>query len=307
MKKKTLLILAAGMGNRFGGLKQIAPVGPNGEIIIDYSIYDAVRAGFDKVVFVIRHSFEEAFREHIGRAFEDRIETAYAFQELDTCTGGFVPPDKRRKPWGTAHAILAGCSVIDEPFAVINADDYYGVQSFEIIAAQLARMHGSQKGQYAMVGYLLGNTLSTYGAVSRGICQHDADMYLTSIQEQGDIRKVGSDAVYTDSTGREQHLSGDVFVSMNLWGFGVDIFDSLQSRFNTYLRQQGQQLKSEFGIPTVVDALIQSGHKKVKLLKTPDSWFGMTYRHDQAIAQAHIRRLIDAGVYPESLCATETR
>lgn len=299
--KKTLLIIAAGMGSRYGGLKQIAPVGPNGEIIIEYSMYDAIRAGFDKVVFVIRRHFEQAFREQIGRAFEDRMETAYAYQELDTCLKGYPLPDDRQKPWGTAHAILAAHAAIDEPFAVINADDYYGVDSFRIMADRLSKMRGSEKGTYAMVGYLLGNTLSAHGTVARGLCEHDADMYLTAIHECTDIRQVGSDAVYTDAAGREQYLPGDAVVSMNLWGFEADIFGSIQSQFDTYLKRHGRENKSEFGIPTVVDELIQSKQKKVKILKTHESWFGITYRQDQSLAQAGIRRLIDAGVYPENL------
>lgn len=305
--KKTLLIIAAGMGSRYGGLKQIAPVGPNSEIIIEYSMYDAIRAGFDKVVFVIRHHFEEAFREHIGRVFEERVETAYAYQELDTCLNGYPLPGDRQKPWGTAHAILAAHSVIDEPFAVINADDYYGIDSFRIMAGRLSQMRSRGEATYAMVGYLLSNTLSAHGTVSRGVCEHDAGMFLTSIHERTDIRQVGSDAVYRDAAGHERHLPGDAVVSMNLWGFDADIFGSLQTQFDIYLEKHGQENKSEFGIPPVVDELIQSGQRKVEILKTHESWFGITYRQDQSIAQASIRRLIDVGVYPENLYAKNSR
>lgn len=299
--KKTLLIIAAGLGSRYGGLKQIAPVGPNGEIIIEYSIYDAMRAGFDRIVFVIRHCFEDAFREKIGHTFENRIETAYVYQELDACLNGFKMPAGREKPWGTGHAILVAKEAIDGPFAVINADDYYGVEAFGVMAAQLEQMGSKPSDEYAMIGYLLRNTLSDYGTVSRGLCQHDAHLHLTSIQECTRLRKSGSDGLFADDAGTEHRLPGDAFVSMNLWGFDADLFEYLQTLFGAYLREHGNDDKSEFGIPTAVDALIRSGRKKVRILKTHDSWFGITYRQDQEIARAYVRRLIEQGVYPECL------
>ena len=263
--KKTLLIIAAGMGSRYGGLKQIDPVGPKGEIIIDYSMYDAVRAGFDKIVFVIRHYFEEAFREKIGRKLEGLVETAYAYQEMDSCLNGYVLPEGREKPWGTGHAILVAKDVIEQPFAVINADDYYGPNAYAIMKRQLETMHTAAAADYAMVGYLLRNTLSEYGTVARGVCQYGSDLYLTKVTERPRIRKNGNGAIFMDEQGAEQPLTGDEIVSMNLWGFTPDIFEHLQQQFSAYLKEHGGEDKSEFFIPTVVDNLIQSGKKKVKI------------------------------------------
>ncbi|MCE5185786.1 MAG: hypothetical protein LLF76_06640 [Planctomycetaceae bacterium] len=296
----TLLIIAAGMGSRYGGLKQIDPVGPNGEIIIDYSMYDAVRAGFKKIVFVIRHYFENAFREKIGSKLDGIAQTAYAYQELDSCLGNFELPKGRVKPWGTGHAILVAKDVIHEPFAVINADDYYGVQAYQIMAGHLRRMTADAH-EYAMMGYVLRNTLSEYGTVARGVCYHDERMYLTDIKERTNIRKEAGGAVFMDEQGLEQRLTGDEIVSMNLWGFGVDIFAYLQEQFNGYLRQHIDENKSEFYIPTVVDTLVKHKHKKVKILKTHDSWFGVTYRKDNEIARTCLQKLIDQGTYPSKL------
>ena len=298
--KKTLLIIAAGMDSRYGGLKQIDPVGPNGEIIIDYSMYDALRAGFDKVVFVIRHSFEEAFREKIGSKLEGRAEVVYAYQELDACLEGITLPADREKPWGTGHAILVAKDVIDEPFAVINADDYYGVEAYRIMADQLEQM-AANGDEYAMVGYVLRNTLSEYGTVARGVCHHDDQMYLADVTERTSIRKEGDGAVFIDEQGVEQPLTGDEIVSMNLWGLGGDVFGYLQQQFNDYLQQHAGENKSEFYIPSVVDTLVKRKQKKVKILKTHDNWFGVTYREDKEIAQRCVRKLIEQGVYPEKL------
>lgn len=296
----TLLIIAAGMGSRYGGLKQIDPVGPNGEIIIDYSMYDAIRAGFKKIVFVIRHSFEEAFREKIGRKLDSLIETAYAFQELDSCLDGFKLQKERQKPWGTGHAILVAKDVIDQPFAVINADDYYGVEAYRMMAGQLKQMV-SRSDEYAMVGYVLRNTLSEYGAVARGVCEYCPDMYLARVTECTGIQKNGDGAIFRDEKSCEQHLTGDEIVSMNLWGFTPDVFDHLQQQFSQYLKEHGDENKCEFYIPTVVDRLVQNGRKKVKILTTNDKWFGVTYHQDKAIAQSCIRKLIEQNIYPENL------
>lgn len=298
--KPTLLIIAAGMGSRYGGLKQIDPVGPNGEVIIDYSLYDAIRAGFKKVVFVIRRSFEEAFREKIGSKLDGLAETAYVYQELDACLGDFDPGD-RQKPWGTGHAILVAKDVIHEPFAVINADDYYGANAYQIMKRQLETMSTDAGLNYAMVGYILRNTLSEYGTVARGVCQYSPDWYLTKVIERKSIQKNGDEAFFPDEQDQPQHLTGDEIVSMNLWGFMPDIFDHLQEQFLAYLQEHGQEDKSEFYIPTVVDNLIQSGQKTVKILKTHDSWFGVTYREDKENAQACIRQLIERGIYPASI------
>ena len=299
-EQPTLLILAAGMGSRYGGLKQVDPVGPNGEVIIDYSMYDAARAGFKKIVFMIRPSFEEAFREQIGDKLDGVVETAYAYQELDSCLGDFPLPQDRVKPWGTGHAILVAGEVIDGPFAVINADDYYGVQAYQIMAEQL-RATAAGGDEYAMVGYVLRNTLSEHGTVARGVCEYSSDMYLSKVTERTSIRKAGYGAAFPDEQGGECSLTGDEIVSMNLWGFTPDIFGHLRRLFAVYLSEHGNEPKGEFYIPTVVDALIAQGQKKVKILKTNDSWFGVTYREDKETAQACIRKLIEQGVYPPVL------
>lgn len=299
--KPTLLILAAGMGSRYGGLKQIDPVGPNGEIIIDYSIYDAIKAGFGKLVFVIRHYFEDAFREKIGSKFEDKVEIAYAYQELESCLDGFPLPADREKPWGTGHAILVARYVIDEPFAVINADDYYGASSFKIMADFLAGSNQNHSAQYSMIGYVLRNTLSEYGTVARGVCECDDNMFLKKVTERVKIEKLGRGARYYDTDGNSFDLSGNEVVSMNLWGFGVSIFDHLERDFKIFLKEQSNNLKAELFIPSVVDELVNSGQVRVKVLPTHDSWFGVTYRRDKEIAEASIRKLIDKGVYPKKL------
>jgi len=299
--KPTLLIIAAGMGSRYGGLKQIDPVGPNGEIIIDYSMHDAIQAGFEKVVFVIRHYFEDAFREKIGSKLDGIVETEYAYQELDSCVEGFNMPKGRKKPWGTGHAILVAKDVINEPFAVINADDYYGPNAYQIMKQQLEKMNAEQADEYAMVGYVLRNTLSEYGTVARGVCQHCPDMYMATVTERTSVRKNGDGAVFIDEQGNEQRLTGDEIASMNLWGLGPDIFHHLQQQFNEYLQTHGQEDKSEFYIPSVVDRLVQEGSKKVKILKTHDNWFGVTYPQDKEIAQSCIRKLIEQGIYSEKL------
>ncbi len=297
--KPTLLVLAAGLGTRYGGLKQIDPVGPNGETIIDYSIYDGIKAGFGKVVFVIRHYFEEAFREKIGRRFAGLVETAYAYQELSACLGDLQPPRERQKPWGTGHAILVSTDVIHEPFAMINADDYYGPSSLQTIAGFLAADVAPDR--YAMVGYVLRNTLSEYGGVSRGITECDEHMLLKRVVECKRIEKKGTGAQYPGADGTPHLLTGDEIVSMNLWGFHPSIFAHLQSLFARFLAAHGQEKDAELYIPSAVDNLVTSGKVTVKVLPTADSWFGVTYREDKPIAIRHIRRLIDEGVYPERL------
>lgn len=298
--KPTLLILAAGMGSRYGGLKQIDSVGPNGEIIIDYSIYDAIRAGFGKLVFVIRHYFEDAFKEKIGRKFNGVVETVYSYQELDCCVEGFMIPAGREKPWGTAHAILVSKDVINEPFAVINADDYYGLNSFKIMAEFLSG-HDKSDGEYSMVGFVLRNTLSEYGTVARGVCECDDDMFLKSVIERTKVRKADDVAEYADVDGKWHVLTGDETVSMNLWGFRPCFFDYLQEDFRRYLREQGNENKAEFFITIPVDRLIHEGKATVKILRTPDRWFGITYRADKAIAVSSINKLIREGFYPVKL------
>lgn len=304
--KPTLVVLAAGLGTRYGGLKQIDAVGPNGETIIDYSVYDAVRAGFGKVVFVIRHYFEDAFVEKVSSKFDRYVHTQFAYQELDACLGGFEPvPARRDKPWGTGHALLVARDVVDGPFAAINADDYYGPSSFHKILEFIStRPHFSN--EYAMVGYTLRNTLSDYGAVSRGVCECDESAkgeFLRRIVERRHIEKYGGGARYLDADGTEHFLTGREIVSMNLWGFQPSVFDHFQSSFDLFLREQGNLNSSELLIPSVTDDLIKNGKATVKVLHTDDTWFGVTYRQDRPIAVECVQGLIDRGVYPERLWA----
>lgn len=298
----TLVVLAAGLGTRYGGLKQIDAVGPNGETIIDYSLYDAMRAGFGKVVFVIRHYFEDAFKEKVSSRFDNFVQTAFAYQELDACLNGFEPAANREKPWGTGHALLVARDVVDGPFAVINADDYYGPNSFGTIFSFITAT-GTSPNDYAMVGYTLRNTLSDYGAVSRGVCECDGQMFLRKIVERKKIDKCAEGARYFDGDGREHRLSGDEIVSMNLWGFQPLVFDHFQSSFDKFLAERGGQDSAELLIPSVTDDLIRSGRATVKVLHTDDTWFGVTYRQDKAIAIECVRELIDRGIYPEMLWA----
>ena len=299
--KPTLLVLAAGMGSRYGGLKQIDPVGPNGEVIMDYSLYDAVQAGFKKVVFVIRQSFEEEFKEKIAAKFEGVIEVKYARQQLDCCIGEYVIPESRQKPWGTGHAILVAKDVIQDPFAVINADDFYGSDAYRIMHKQLQNMNSDMSNEYAMVGYVLRNTLSDHGTVARGVCKHSTELYLEDVTECTGISKCDGGAVYLDKQDAQKKLSGNEIVSMNLWGFTPDVFEHLQKQFDEFLKQSGHQEKTEFYIPSVVDRLVKEGLKKVRILKTHDSWFGVTYPQDKQIVQDSIRKLVEAGSYPKKL------
>ncbi len=300
--KPTLLILAAGLGTRYGGLKQMDPVGPNGELLIDYSIYDALAAGFGKLVFVIRHCFEDAFREEFEGGFGNRAEMAYAYQEMEACTGGFAGPPGRDKPWGTAHAVLVAKDVIDRPFAVINADDYYGARSFAAMAGFLRGPEVSPA-RYAMVGFRLGNTLSEYGAVSRGVCHCRADRLLTEVVERQAIEKRGSGVCHVDHGGVEHALTGDELVSMNLWGFHPSIFGYLAEQFGRFLKERGSERGSELFLPTAVDRLIKSGSATVRVLATDDMWFGVTYKADAEVARRRISRLIEEGRYPRRLWA----
>ncbi|UCE50295.1 MAG: hypothetical protein JSW47_09045 [Phycisphaerales bacterium] len=300
--KPTLVVLAAGLGTRYGGLKQIDAVGPNGETIIDYALYDAIRAGFGKVVFVIRHYFENAFREKVSSKFDSIVKTEYAYQELDAYLGDFAPSEDRDKPWGTGHALLVARDVVDGPFAVVNADDYYGPTSFGTILSFVTATDTSSN-DYAMVGYTLRNTLSDYGAVSRGVCECDEQMFLKKIVERKKIEKHAGGVRYLDSAETAHRLTGDEIVSMNLWGFQPSVFDYFQSSFDSFLREQGDQDRSELLIPSVTDDLIRSGKATVKVLRTNDPWFGVTYRQDRPIAMECVRKLIDQGIYPEKLWA----
>jgi len=300
MTKPTLLILAAGMGSRYGGLKQIDPVGPNGETIIDYSIYDALRAGFGKLVFVIRHDFEKAFKETVGARFEKRVPVEYVYQELDKLPPGFSVPPGRTKPWGTTHAILQAENVIREPFAAINADDFYGQQAYQVLVRHLT----SGTPDYAMVGFILRNTLSEHGTVARGVSRVDGNNYLTSIVEMLKVEPDGNGAKNTGSDGKTTRLTGDEAVSMNFWGFTPAVFGQLRTQFTEFLKKSGLEEKSECYIPATVGELVAAGQAKVKVLRTNDSWFGVTYREDRPRVVESIRKLITHGDYPEKLWQT---
>jgi NDP-sugar pyrophosphorylase family protein len=299
MTKPTLLVLAAGMGSRYGGLKQIDPVGPGGETIIDYSIYDALRAGFGKLVFVIRRDIEAPFRQTIGARFEKKIPVEYVFQELDSLPPGFSVPPNRTKPWGTGQAILMADDVIHEPFAAINADDFYSANSFRALAKHLR----SDSADYAMVGFILRNTLSEHGSVARGACSVGVDEFLQSVTEITKIEKDGNGAKYTDAAGITHRLGGDETVSMNMWGFTPTLFGHLRGQFAGFLKKNGREEKSEFYIPVAVNELIAAKRERVKVLPTPDSWFGVTYREDRPRVIESIRDLIARGDYPKKLWA----
>jgi hypothetical protein len=297
MSKPTLLVLAAGMGSRYGGLKQIDPVGPSGETIIDYSIYDAMRAGFGKLVFVIRKDIEKDFREIVGQHFEKRIAVEYVFQELDKLPAPYKLPAGRTKPWGTTHAILMAENVVKENFAAINADDFYGQNAYKVLAQHLT----SGTTDYAMVGFILRNTLSDFGSVARGVSRVDANNYLTNIVEMTKIERDGSAAKNTDADGKITKLDGDEAVSMNFWGFTPALFPQIKVEFEKFLKKSGGEQKSECYIPATVGDLVTSGQAKCKVLRSPDSWFGVTYREDRPTVVESIRKLIARGDYPEKL------
>ena len=295
MQKPTLLVLAAGMGSRYGGLKQIDPVGPSGETIIDYSIYDALRAGFGKVVFVIRQDIEQTFREVVGSKFEKRLPVEYAFQELTKLPAGFSVPAGRTKPWGTGHAILVAEPVIHEPFAMINADDFYGADTFRVLADYLRQVRPDSN-DYAMVGFTLRKTLSDHGTVARGVCQVDNTGRLKQIVEMLKIEKTGTGARQGDVP-----LTGDEAVSMNFWGFTPALFNHLRAELTIFLTAHGQEEKSELLIPSVVNTLVTQGRATCQVLRTTSSWFGVTYRDDRPIVIESVRQLVATGEYPAKL------
>ena len=284
----TLLVLAAGMGSRYGGLKQIDPVGPAGETIIDYSIFDALRAGFGKLVFVIRKDIEEAFRETVGARFEKRVDVDYVFQSLDAIPPGFTVPAGRTKPWGTTQAILLAADAIHEPFAAINADDFYGAESYR----ELARHLTSGSADYAMVGFVLRNTLSDFGSVARGVCQVHADGFLNDIVELTKIERDNKGARNTDPSGNVTALTGDEPVSLNMWGFHAARFRAVARALREFLERSGADTKAECYIPMTVDELVHAGEARVNVLHSRDSWFGVTYREDRPRVMEDIRALI---------------
>lgn len=300
MMKPTLFVLAAGMGSRYGGLKQMDGLGPNGETIMDYSIFDAIRGGFGKVVFVIRKDFEQDFREKIISKYENHIPVEVVFQAIDNLPAGFTAPADRVKPWGTNHAVLMGKEVINEPFAVINADDFYGRDSFAVLAKQLMAMEGT-KNDYCMVGYRVGNTLSESGSVARGVCETDQDGYLTTVVERTAIERVDGKVSFKDEDGTLVTIADNTPVSMNMWGFTPDYFAYSEDYFVEFLKENMSNLKSEFFIPLMVNKLINEGTARVKVLDTTSKWFGVTYAADRQGVVDKIQVLIDAGEYPAKL------
>ncbi len=297
--KPTLFVLAAGMGSRYGGLKQIDGLGPSGETIMDYSVYDALRAGFGKVVFVIRKDFEEAFREVVISKYADKVPCEVCFQSVDKVPEGCTYNPERTKPWGTNHAVLMAKGLINEPFAVINADDFYGRESFQVLADYLKSVEGTT-GKYCMVGYRVANTLSENGSVSRGVCATDENGYLTDVVERTKIEKVGDKIIYTED-GVDTEISPNSPVSMNMWGFTPEYFEYVEKAFVEFLQARGQELKSEFYIPTLVNDMIRSGEATCKVLDTTSKWFGVTYAEDRPQVVMKINNLVKEGVYPEKL------
>lgn len=303
MDKPALVIMAAGMGSRYGGLKQIDPVDGQGDILMDFSIYDARRAGFQKVVFIIKKENEQVFRQAIGERIERYMDVSYVFQELDALPEGFDVPAGRVKPFGTGHAVLCCRDVLDGPFAVINADDYYGRRAFGQLYHFLANHSDDEKYRYCMVGYILGNTLTDNGHVARGVCRTDDSGYLLGIQERTHIEKRPGGAAYTEDDGMTwTDIDVDSVVSMNMWGFSPSILQELERRFPAFLRQglQENPLKCEYFLPSVVGELLAEGKASVEVLKSPDQWHGVTYQEDKAVVAEAIRKMKEAGEYPET-------
>ena len=292
MKDITLLIMAAGMGSRYGGLKQLDPVGPSGETIIDYSVYDAIRSGFNKIVFIIRKDFEKEFRSQITDKYQDRIKVEFAFQDLNDLPQGFTCPEGRIKPWGTGHAILTASELIQEPFVAINGDDFYGYESFKIVADY----YQGEGATFSMVAFQLDKTLSEFGGVTRGLCTVRTDL-LDTVVETGDLMRT-EDGISSD---RDIELDGSEPVSMNVWGFTPDLFKHLKAMFIDFLDKEGSEMKSEYLIPTVVNNLIRTGQKQVHVLRTSSKWFGVTYKEDKPFVSQQIQELIDDDTYPKQL------
>ncbi len=297
----TLVILAAGMGSRYGGLKQIDPITDNNEFIIDFSIFDAVRAGFDKVVFIIKEENFEAFRDTVGARVEPYVKVEYAFQEIDKLPEGFSVPEGRVKPWGTSHALLCAREFVDDNFAVINADDFYGKDAFAKLAEHLKSIKPTDK-NYCMVGYILRNTLTENGTVSRGRCVTDDKGMLDSITELTKIKTDGADALYLNDNDEWEALSGDTIVSMNCWGLTPTVFPKLEEGFVKFLSgESGKALKSEFYLPGAIDDMMHAGECDVKVISTTAAWYGVTYSEDKPAVKASLRALMESGEYPEKL------
>ncbi|MDO5035671.1 MAG: nucleotidyltransferase [Porphyromonas sp.] len=298
--KPTLVVLAAGMGSRYGGLKQIDGVGPGGGTIMDYSIYDAVQAGFGKIVFVIRKDFEQDFREKVASKYVHLLPVEIVFQSINDLPEGYTAPEGRTKPWGTNHALMMAKDVIKEPFAVINADDFYGRNSYEVLAAELKRME-STTGEYCMVGFNVGNTLSDSGSVARGVCVTDGRGYLTDVVERTNVQRIDGEICFTDEHGEKVVLEENTPVSMNMWGFTPDYFAHSDEAFKKFLDKNLHSEKGEFYIPTVVNDLIKSGDATCKVLNTNSAWFGVTYAADRPGVVEKLAKLTEEGAYPKFL------
>ena len=304
MKKSVLVIMAAGMGSRYGGLKQIDPVDEEGHIIMDFSIYDAKRAGFEKVVFIIKRENEDDFKEAVGRRIEKVMEVAYVFQELSNIPDGFEIPQGRIKPWGTAHAVLSAIDEIDGPFAVINADDYYGRHAFQAIYDYLTTHEDDEKYRYTMVGYRLKNTVTDNGHVARGVCGLNADKELVNVTERTRIEKRNGGIEYSENDGKTwTKIDGDTLVSMNMWGFTHSILEEIRDGFPAFLESglKENPLKCEYFLPAVVSTLLEEGRATVKVLESEDKWYGVTYKEDKPVVVAAVQELKDKGLYPQRL------
>lgn len=303
MQKTALVIMAAGIGSRFGnGIKQLAPVGPEGEIIMDYSIHDALEAGFNKVVFIIRKDLEEEFRKVIGERIEKITEVEYAFQELDDLPEGFTRPQNRTKPWGTGQAVLAAKKVLDEPFVVINADDYYGKEAFVKLHGFLEKYTPEKANEFCMAGFILKNTLSENGAVTRGVCKVNEEGYLTGVDETSNIVKT-SEGAGVDNEGTLTPIDAESYVSMNMWGLTPEFMQTLEDGFKEFFANMGDKniLKAEYLLPIYIDELLQAGKVSVKVLDSNDKWFGVTYKEDKEYVVKSFAKLIEDGVYQEKL------
>ncbi len=298
--KPTLLVLAAGLGSRYGGLKQLDGLGPNGETIMDYSIYDAVNAGFGKIVFVIRESFDNEFREKVAKKYEHLLPIEIVYQELDNLPEGFELNPDRVKPWGTNHALMMGKSVINEPFAVINADDFYGRKSYQVICDFLSKLENSEN-KYCMVGYRVGNTLSDSGTVARGVCETDENSNLTGIVERTQIKRIDGVVKFLDENEEWISLPDNKPVSMNMFGFTPDYFKYSDDFFVDFLKENDEKLKAEFFIPTLVNDLIVDGKIEMRVLDTTSQWFGVTYQEDRPFVVSKFKELVDKGDYPSPL------
>ena len=304
MNKPVLVVMAAGMGSRYGGMKQIDPVGPNGQVIVDYSLYDARRAGFETVIFVIKHEIEDAFKAAIGDRVSKAMNVKYAFQQLEELPAGYTVPEGRVKPWGTCHAVLAAKDLIDGPFAVINADDYYGPEAFRVMYDYLSTHEDDSYYDYCMVSYLLRNTVSENGSVARGVCVTNPDGTLHSVTERTRIETFPGGIHFTEDDGKTwTELPGSTVVSMNLWGFTPSFVGEAKLRFAKFLDKAlvENPIKGEYFLPSVVSELVAEGKARVKVLHSPDKWYGVTYKEDKPVVVAAINEKIDAGVYPDKL------